>query len=156
MNCNHKWLYITFFFCISPLALTSGCRHLTFQFGDFFPDIWWIQRVFTCIILSRYCPMHAHWCSSRLKATGTHRAKVCTNSQSHSDEVFHLSVVRWRSAACAFISFSTLSFLSFALSVYKSKMSLNFAATCTMLITHYPCYAEQVSTTQTELTNWMR
>lgn len=31
--------------------------------------------------LSRYCPMHAHWCSSRLKATGTHRAKVCTEPQ---------------------------------------------------------------------------
>lgn len=31
--------------------------------------------------LSRYCPMHAHWCSSRLKATGTHRAKVCTKPQ---------------------------------------------------------------------------
>lgn len=152
MNCNHYWLrYIIFFFCISPMALTSVCRHLTFQLGDFFPDIWWIQRVFTCIFLSRYCPMHAHWCSSRLKATGTHRAKVCTNSQSHSDEVFHLSVVWWSSAACAFISFSTLSslsFLSFALSVCKSKMSLNFAAPCTMLIT---CYSEQVSTTNFSL-----
>lgn len=157
-QCNN-WIliisaYITFFFCISPLVPTSGRRHLTFQIGDFFPDIWWIQRVFASIFLSRYCPMHAHWCSSRLKATGTHRAKVCTNSQSHCDELFHLSVVRWSSAACAFISFSplsSLSFLSFALSVCKSKMSLNFAAPCTMLITHHPCYAEQVSSTNHKL-----